>query len=82
MRRDRFCVKCYVVTLYEKSMVAHDLKCPQCGMNKFKKEAKMIKIADFNAVVFICSICGNIMFNANPPTKFKGRKVKDTKITK
>jgi len=58
------------------------LKCPQCGMNKFNKEAKVITIMDMKVVVFICSICGNIMFNANPPTKFKGQRVKTNEFGK
>jgi len=75
-------MKCYVATLYEKSMVAQNLKCPQCGMNKFKKEVKTIKIADdLSAVALICSICGNIMLNANPANKFKGRKVQKNQFS-
>jgi len=63
-------------------MVAQNLKCPQCGMNKFRNEAKVIKIEDMTVVVLVCSICGNIMFNANPASKFKGRKTKNTTLTK
>jgi len=63
-------------------MVAQNLKCPQCGMNKFKKDVKIIKIADdLSAVALICSICGNIMLNANPPNKFKGRQVKKSEFS-
>jgi len=51
-------------------------------MNKFKKDVKIIKIANINAVAFICSICGNIMLNANQPSKFKGTKVKINNLTK
>ena len=58
------------------------LKCPQCGMNKFKKEAKVMTIVDMKVVMFVCSICGNIMFNANPPNKFKGKKVKKIEFGK
>ena len=58
------------------------LKCPQCGMNKFKKEANLMTIMDMRVVVFVCSICGNIMLNANPPDKFKGKKVKQIEFGK
>jgi len=58
------------------------LKCPQCGMNKFKEEAKVITIVDMKVVVLVCSICGNIMFNANPPSKFKGKRVKKNEFGK
>ena len=58
------------------------LKCPQCGMNKFKKEAALMTIVDMKVVVFVCSICGNIMLNANPPNKFKGKKVKKIEFGK
>jgi len=58
------------------------LKCPQCGMNKFKKEAALMTIVDMKVVVFVCSICGNIMLNANQPSKFKGTKVKNNEFGK
>jgi len=44
-------------------------------MSKFRKEVKITKIADIDVLVFICSICGNVMFNANPPDKIKGKKL-------
>jgi len=58
------------------------LKCPQCGMKKFKKEVKEITIDDMKVVVLVCATCGNIMFNANPPTQFKGKRVKENEFGK
>ena len=68
--------------------MATNLKCPVCGMNKFKKKFNIIKFRGqteaetLNAVALTCTICGNIMFNANDISKFKGQKVKDYKLTK
>lgn len=69
-------------------MSLQDIKCPMCGMNKFKLKVKMVvfkgktEAENINASALTCSICGNIMFNANPPSKFKGTKSKDSKLTK
>jgi len=64
--------------------MATTLKCPECGLTKFKKEARVIILKgkddsdDMEVVALTCSICNNIMLNATPRDKFEGTKVDRT----
>lgn len=61
-------------------LVSQNLKCPQCGLSKFRQQAKQIEFKgkteaeNIKMVILICSTCGNVMFNANPISKFKSSK--------
>jgi len=53
-----------------------DVKCPECGLKKFEKEPREIKLKgkedsdDMLVTALTCIVCGNVMLNTNPKDKF------------